>query len=44
MAPEDSKMYHAKVLKLLLDTVSQNDIEDRNVEVKVTFRILEWAM
>ena len=39
-----SKMYLAKILKLILDTVSKYDTVKRDIEVDVTFYILQWAL
>lgn len=44
MAPPDSKMYIAKILKLILDSVSQNDSEEKTIENTIAKKILDWSI
>lgn len=43
MAPSSSKIYIAKLLKVILDEVADKDTEDKNVENEVVYHILKWA-
>lgn len=44
MAPPDSKMYIAKILKIILDEVSLNDTEDKSIESQMAQKILKWSI
>jgi 26S proteasome regulatory subunit N6 len=44
MAPEDSKMYIAKLFKEILDKVEEFDDESKNLEGQMAKKILDWAV
>lgn len=40
LAPSSSKIYIAKLLRVILDEVSDKDTEEKNVENEVSYNIL----
>lgn len=44
MSEDNSKMYVAKIQNLILETVSKNDKDQKNVELEVTLFILNWSL
>ena len=44
IAPDNSKMYIAKIQSQILDTVSKYDSGRKNVEVELTEQMLEWSI
>lgn len=44
MAPSSSKMYIAKLLNMILETVTKTDDSEKNIEVQVSKFILDWAL
>ncbi len=44
IAPEDSKIYQAKIFKIILTQVSENDTKDKILEVAIAKKILDWAV
>lgn len=44
LALNESKMYLAKIMKMLLDAVSQNDSDEKKIELELCKKILEWSI
>lgn len=44
LTAKESKMYLAKILKMLLDMVSQYDSESKNIELALCRKILDWSI
>jgi len=44
LSARESKMYLAKIMKMLLDTVSQYDSETKGVELLLCRKILDWSI
>ena len=44
MAVTESKMYLAKLLKMLLDKVSEHDDQKHDIELEICHQILQWSI